>query len=203
MDSFIQGLMLGYGVALPIGPLMILIIQYSLRGFKYGLSLGLGAMSADLIFFALLSFGILKFAQNDLVLKILGGFGACFLLYLAYTIFKSAHKIQVNGANNAKNGAQNVLKGFIKGFLLNGINPFVLIFWLSVSSFVATTKSASLAMLGVVIGIFSTIFAVALSVSHFGRAMSVRTARLITQGSALLVAFFALLMAYNTFIKGI
>lgn len=200
MDSFIQGLMLGYGVALPIGPLMILIIQYSLRGFKYGISLGLGAMSADLIFFALLSFGVLKFAQNGLILKILGGFGACFLLYLAYAIFKSADKIRVSSSASSK---ENVLKSFIKGFLLNGINPFVLIFWLSVSSFVATTKSASLAMLGVVIGIFSTIFAVALSVSHFGRAMSVRTARLITQGSALLVAFFALLMAYNTFIKGI
>lgn len=200
MNSFIQGLMLGYGVALPIGPVMILIMQYSLRGFKFGLSLALGAMSADLMFFALLSFGLLSFVKNPLLLKILGALGACFLLYLAFSIFKSAEKISVNGTNQGK---ENIIKCFIKGFFLNGINPFVLMFWLSVSSFVATTKSAGFAMLGVVLGIFSTIFFVVLIVSRLGHSMSVRTAKLITQGSSFLIVIFALLMLYNTFIKGI
>ena len=186
MDSFIQGLMLGYGVALPIGPLMILIMQYALRGFKFGLSLGLGAMSADLIFFTLLSFGLL-------------GFVAGFMLYLAFSIFKSATKISLN---STQKGKENIIKCFIKGFLLNGINPFVLIFWLSVSSFVATTKSAVFAMFGVILGIFSTIFFVVLVVSRLGHTISLRTARLITQGSALLILAFALMMIYNTFIKG-
>lgn len=199
MDLFIQGLMLGYGVALPIGPLMILIMQYALRGFKFGLSLGLGAMSADLIFFTLLSFGLLGFVKNELVLKILGGFGAGFMLYLAFSIFKSATKISLN---STQKGKENIIKCFIKGFLLNGINPFVLIFWLSVSSFVATTKSAVFAMFGVILGIFSTIFFVVLVVSRLGHTISLRTARLITQGSALLILAFALIMIYNTFIKG-
>ena len=49
-DLIIKGLILGFSVAAPIGPIGILCINRCLRnGFWSGLSTGMGAASADVI----------------------------------------------------------------------------------------------------------------------------------------------------------
>ncbi|WP_187106629.1 hypothetical protein [Campylobacter hyointestinalis] len=55
MESFIQGLLLGFGAAVPVGPVNILIMSYSLKRYALGTGVGLGAMSVD-IFYMLLMF---------------------------------------------------------------------------------------------------------------------------------------------------
>jgi arginine exporter protein ArgO len=50
-SSFIEGLVAGFGIAIPFGPISILIIETSIRkGFQYGFAAGMGAASADFIF---------------------------------------------------------------------------------------------------------------------------------------------------------
>ena len=71
MDSFITGILLGLGVAIPIGPLNILIMNYSLSSFGRGFALGMGAMSADILYFVLLSLGVLVVFDNIGFLKAL------------------------------------------------------------------------------------------------------------------------------------
>jgi arginine exporter protein ArgO len=50
-DTLFQGLVAGYGIAVPVGPIGILIIELGIRrGFRVAFSGGLGAASADLIY---------------------------------------------------------------------------------------------------------------------------------------------------------
>jgi arginine exporter protein ArgO len=54
--SFIQGLIAGYGIAIPLGPIAILIIELGIRrGFWVAFSAGAGAASADLIYASIAS----------------------------------------------------------------------------------------------------------------------------------------------------
>jgi arginine exporter protein ArgO len=51
LDSFLSGVVAGYGIAIPVGPIAVLILELGLhRGFKVALSAGAGAASADLIY---------------------------------------------------------------------------------------------------------------------------------------------------------
>jgi arginine exporter protein ArgO len=51
LDAFLSGIIAGYGLAIPVGPIAILIIELGLRrGFWIALSAGTGAVSADLIY---------------------------------------------------------------------------------------------------------------------------------------------------------
>jgi arginine exporter protein ArgO len=54
MDAFLQGMLAGYGIAVPVGAIAILIVEMGLRnGFRSGFLAGAGAASADLVYAAL------------------------------------------------------------------------------------------------------------------------------------------------------
>ena len=51
LDVFLNGVVAGYGIAIPVGPIAVLILELGLRrGFRVALSAGAGAASADLIY---------------------------------------------------------------------------------------------------------------------------------------------------------
>lgn len=51
LDAFLSGVLAGYGIAIPVGPIAILILELGLRrGFWISFSAGAGAASADLIY---------------------------------------------------------------------------------------------------------------------------------------------------------
>jgi threonine/homoserine/homoserine lactone efflux protein len=51
LDLFVQGLIAGYGIAIPIGPIAIVIIELGIRqGFPVAFCAGAGAASADLVY---------------------------------------------------------------------------------------------------------------------------------------------------------
>jgi arginine exporter protein ArgO len=51
IDAFLSGLVAGYGIAIPVGPIAILILELGVRrGFWIALSAGAGAATADLIY---------------------------------------------------------------------------------------------------------------------------------------------------------
>jgi len=53
---FVQGLIAGYGIAVPVGPIAILIIELGIRrGFSVAFCGGAGAASADLVYATLVS----------------------------------------------------------------------------------------------------------------------------------------------------
>src|SRR3989442_10296355 len=50
-DAFVLGLAAGYGIAIPVGPVALLIVQTAMRrGFRAGAAAGAGTATVDLIF---------------------------------------------------------------------------------------------------------------------------------------------------------
>lgn len=201
MDSFITGILLGLGVAIPIGPLNILIMNYSLSSFGRGFALGMGAMSADIGYFVLLSLGVLAIFDQPLIFKSIAIFGAVFLLYMSYACYKNANKMLAKIANS-KHG-ESLLACYLKGLGLNSINPFIVGFWLSLSSVVASSANWMISALGVLLALFGWVAGLSLATSLARRVISAKVARSFSYVSAVLMLFFTAFLIYNTFFKDI
>ncbi|MCI7236660.1 LysE family transporter [Campylobacter sp.] len=201
MDSFITGILLGLGVAIPIGPLNILIMNYSLSSFGRGFALGMGAMSADILYFVLLSLGVLVVFDNTWIFKSIAIFGAIFLLYVAWTCYKNASKMLAK-ISCAERG-ENLLACYLKGLGLNSINPFIIGFWLSLSSVVVSSANWMIAALGVLLALFAWVLGLSILTSLARRIISAKVARIFSYVSAVLMLFFTAFLIYNTFLKDI
>lgn len=200
MDSFLAGLLLGYGASVPIGPVNILIMAYALRSFRLGFGVGLGAMSTDMFYLLLMSFGVLVFLDNQIISTVLAIFGFLFLLYIAYLTFKSADKL-LPKPNENDTKESTFLGCYIKGLLLNLVNPYIIAFWLSVSSFAAGNNSVFLSLLGLMVAISTWIFGLPFAVSKSRKFISEKVAKIFAYVSSALIVFFAFMIIYNTFLK--
>lgn len=201
MDSFITGILLGLGVAIPIGPLNILIMNYSLSSFGRGFALGMGAMSADILYFVLLSLGVLVVFDNPWIFKSIAIFGAIFLLYMAWTCYKNASKMLAKISNTER--GESLLACYLKGLGLNSINPFIIGFWLSLSSVVVSSANWMIAALGVLLALFAWVLGLSILTSLARRIISAKVARIFSYVSAVLMLFFTAFLIYNTFLKDI
>ena len=201
MDSFITGILLGLGVAIPIGPLNILIMNYSLSSFGRGFALGMGAMSADILYFVLLSLGVLVVFDNPWIFKSIAIFGAIFLLYMAWACYKNASKTLAKISNTER--GESLLACYLKGLGLNSINPFIVGFWLSLSSVVASSANWMIAALGVLLALFAWVLGLSILTSLARRIISAKVARIFSYVSAVLMLFFTAFLIYNTFLKDI
>lgn len=91
VNLFFRGVMLGFAIAAPVGPIGLLCIRRSLSyGAMAGLLSGLGAATADGVYGAVAAFG-LAVVSNFLTdqSKWLGIIGGLFLCYLGVTTFLS------------------------------------------------------------------------------------------------------------------
>ncbi|MDY0233614.1 MAG: LysE family transporter [Sulfurimonas sp.] len=148
---FFEGFLLGLGAAVPLGPINILIMNEAIKEYKSAVMIGLGAMSSDIIYLFLIMLGLVAFFKQPYILNFLSLFGAFFLIYLAYGIFKSRNSKQKTGQVPKKS---TYSKLYIKGLTLTFINPYTIGFWLSVSGFVA---SKELEMFATLFGMLSAI----------------------------------------------
>ena len=182
---------MGLGVSVPIGPVNVLIMSYALRSYTKALCLGFGAMSADMLYLALSAFGISRLAKIPIVFACISVFGAAFLLYIALGIYRQAKRsVQIQSVELGSHVAV-----FGKGFLLNIFNPYVIMFWLSVSASIGRERFG-LALAGLVCGILSWITLFALVVYKSRAKISDRAARAFAYISALILLFFALKLIY-------
>ena len=117
-------------LALSPGPDNIFVLTQSIvNGKKFGLATVFGLMTGCLIHTTLVAFGvstIIKESQNlFLAIKI---FGAGYLVYLAYKVYKSDSEITLSIKNVEK---KTTLQLFKTGFLMTVLNPNVTIFFLA------------------------------------------------------------------------
>jgi len=111
------------------GPdIMYVLVQSVTNGKKYGIATSLGLVSGIIIHTSLVAFGvsaILK--QSETIFFIIKLLGALYLLYLAYSTYKSKEEILLT-TNTEKKG---LLKLYKRGFIMNVLNPKVSIFFLA------------------------------------------------------------------------
>lgn len=136
LQYLLFGLFLGWGAAIPIGPINLEMTRRNLRyGTPAGVALGMGAGLADLTFLVLLSFGALQILVHPLIIKIVGLLGALILAWFGYSALRAdPKKVKAIHDNSAK---RSFGRNLIEGYLLTLINPFTLMFWSSISATIA------------------------------------------------------------------
>src|SRR5690606_3955794 len=116
-------------LAISPGPDNIYVLTQSLvNGTKSGIATTAGLISGCIVHTTLLAFGISAIiTASDKVFYGIKIFGACYLLYLAYKVFKSDEHISL--AENAPKKSYAQL--FKTGVIMNLVNPKVMIFFLA------------------------------------------------------------------------
>src|SRR5215472_14259762 len=86
-----KGLIIGFSIAAPVGPIGVLCIRRSLaEGRLIGLTTGLGAATADAIYGCIAAFGLTAISSFLMGQRFwLGLFGGLFLCYLGVRTFMS------------------------------------------------------------------------------------------------------------------
>ncbi|SHI68443.1 LysE family translocator [Aquimarina spongiae] len=112
------------------GPDNIFVLMQSMaNGKKYGLSVVAGLMTGCIIHTSLLAFGVsVIIKQSETLFFIIKLFGAFYLFFLAYKVFRSESSIQLSEVGVPK---KNPLQLFKQGFIMNLLNPKVSIFFLA------------------------------------------------------------------------
>ncbi|MEZ0318583.1 MAG: LysE family translocator [Pyrobaculum sp.] len=124
--KFGTGVLLGYSLAVPPGPMNALIAAWSLRSFRHGFAVGAGAMSADFLLM-LITAWLYTFLKNLSQVYFVPFYtaGGVFFLYLAYKI-ASSRPPQRGSATS-----QSPVRGYLLGLSLGLVNPYQVGWWLT------------------------------------------------------------------------
>jgi len=152
-------------LAISPGPDNIFVLMQSIvNGRKFGLATVFGLMTGCVIHTSLVAFGVSAIIkQNEYLFLIIKIFGASYLLYLAYKVYKSDAEISFSTENVQQKTALQLFKS---GFLMNVLNPKVTIFFLAFFPQFLFSKTISIVIQFYVLGflfilvsfiIFSTI----------------------------------------------
>ena len=196
ITSFLEGFLLGLGAAVPLGPINVLIMSNALRHYGAAVALGSGAMSADITYLLLILLGLFHFMEDPTIKLIMAVAGSAFLLYLAWLIFKGRNE----PIHLQKIEKPRLLSNWLKGYTLTLLNPYTVIFWLSVSAYIAAKNLDPLfTVLGLLSAILCWITLMPLAIHKTKHLFSQRVVTLFSVASAAILAFFALGMLWNTF----
>jgi threonine/homoserine/homoserine lactone efflux protein len=159
--NVIEGIGMGLLLSLIVGPVFFALIQNSIeKGFKYAVAMAAGIVLSDSIYVLVSYFGVTLVTQNPLVEVVLGYVGGVFLIGFGVVSFvkKSMDRPSTGGISA---GRPLKRKGFLKGFSLNGVNPFVMLFWVSIASMIRLKEAFSaLDVIGFYLGMLLTSFIV-------------------------------------------
>ncbi|MEQ8419038.1 MAG: LysE family translocator [Arenibacter algicola] len=108
---------------------IFVLIQSIANGKKYGIATVAGLMTGCLVHATLLAFGVSAIIKSNpnlfFVIKL---FGAIYLVYLAYKVFRSSDHLELPNRGVSKKSLGALYK---QGFIMNVLNPKVTIFFLA------------------------------------------------------------------------
>lgn len=198
IESFFAGVLLGWGVAIPVGPITVLMMSYALQSYTKSLCIGLGASFVDMVYLGLILFGMTQIFNNEIFIKVFSIFGACYLTYMAWGIYQGM-KSEIKAVKTEQNSHMVM---FIKGMLLNITNPYVMMFWFSMATTLVTGDNSFVLMLsGLWVGIVSWITFFPYVVYRSRNFLSKRVMNILNFGSIAIIMGFVVYILYNAFIK--
>jgi threonine/homoserine/homoserine lactone efflux protein len=121
---YLKGIVIGFSIAAPVGPIGVLCIRLTLAGGRRrGLAAGLGAASADAIYGALAGFGLT--AVSSLLVNhrgVLGLAGGLFLCYLGIRIVTAGP-----AEKEARINKKSLAGTYASTFFLTLVNPMTIL----------------------------------------------------------------------------
>jgi threonine/homoserine/homoserine lactone efflux protein len=155
MGIFLRGLLIGFSIAAPVGPIGVLCIRRTLaEGRLAGFLSGMGAASADMFYGAVAAFGLT--AIQDVLLgqsnwlRLIGG---TFLLFLGVKTFLTKPAEQA-----AKSSRGGLFGAYLSTFFLTITNPITILSFIAIFAGLRLTETggnyaiASTMVLGVFLG---------------------------------------------------
>ena len=195
-DAFVKGMIIGFSIAAPVGPIGVLCIQRTISyGRLSGLLTGLGAATADGFYGAVAAFGLTAISGflvgQQFWFKLIGG---AFLLYLGIKTFLSRPAGQAAAQDH-----KGLASDYASTFFLTLANPatilsFVAVFaGLGLGGANSNEVTAFFMAAGVVIG--SALWWLLLSggVSLFREKLSTSSLSLVNNISGAIIVIFALM----------
>ncbi|MEM1407070.1 MAG: LysE family transporter [Bacteroidota bacterium] len=136
----INGVVFGLVLSVLVGPVFFMLLQTSIQyGFKKALLVAIGISLSDIFYISLAYFGLATVLERSGIQVYLGyGGGTILILFGLASILKKAKVGTL--ADHTKSG-EGFYRFITRGFLVNGMSPFVLIFWLGTMS-LATVEYA-------------------------------------------------------------
>jgi threonine/homoserine/homoserine lactone efflux protein len=201
LGLFAHGVVLGFSIAAPVGPIGMLCIRRTLQnGFKSGLASGLGAASADALYGAIAAAGLTLaadfLARQQIWLGILGG---VFLLFLGVRTFRSPPP----EADGQESQANKLGGDYLSTFLLTLSNPITILSFaalfggLSTGAGAGFRASAFVLVLGVFSGSALWWLSLSIGVSLFRRRFSQGLMRWVNRLAGAVIVGFGIVMLWR------
>jgi len=114
------------GVMAP-GPMFTMTLAKSLKSPWAGVQVALGHAVIEVPLIILVYFGLAHFFQNDYVQLVLSVVGGGMIVWMGYGLYRSRKEL-------AREGKDTSYNAFVAGILMSGLNPFFLIWWVTVGS---------------------------------------------------------------------
>lgn len=139
MGVFFGYIFLGLTLAAPIGPVNAAQLDKGIKsGFFHAWLVGLGAMTADVIYMMMVFFGVVHFLEIPFMKSFLWSFGFFVLVYTGIESILHAGKVSSNTSSNEESPARS----FFSGFFMSISNPLTILFWLGIYGSVLAKTSA-------------------------------------------------------------
>ena len=114
------------GVMMP-GPMFTVTLAKSLKSPWAGVLVSLGHAVVEVPLILLVYFGLANFFQNEIVKLVLSVLGGGMIVWMGYDLFRARRKL-------AREGKDTSYNAFTAGILMSGLNPFFLVWWVTVGS---------------------------------------------------------------------
>jgi threonine/homoserine/homoserine lactone efflux protein len=152
MDSMLlKGIIIGFSIAAPVGPIGLLVIRRTLAyGFLAGIFSGLGASVADAVYAGIAGFGVTYISDLLLSFRVwLTIIGSCFLVMIGYRIMQSPPM-----THDGPVSSKGLINSFISTFFLTLTNPLTIIVFMAVFAAFADITLDYLSALLLISGVF-------------------------------------------------
>ncbi|CAM3741494.1 LysE family transporter [Mesobacillus zeae] len=200
MSIFFGYIFLGLSLAAPIGPVNAAQMDKGIRsGFLHAWLLGLGAVTADIVYMLAVYMGVVRFLETPLIQTFLWLFGSFVLLYTGIESVAGAGKIVMRD-----NKDESKSKSFISGFLMSISNPLTILFWLGIYGSVLAKAASSygtselvLYSSAIILGLVTWDIVMAAISSSFRKLLTVRILTWISVLSGISLIAFAIYFGYQ------
>lgn len=197
LGLIIYGMTVGVTLAAPIGPINVEIIRRGIRdGFVHGWVLGLGALSADTIYAALIVGGLTPLADRPTLRVPLFLAGGVMLAWVGWMSVRTALR---GDAADAYDTVPRRGRSYATGFLMAIFNPMGIVYWLSVGAALVADAvqrvgqvGSPVLVMGVMFGIFCWVTFISVLAQISRRFVTGPGMRWVTGVSGLIIIGFAL-----------
>ncbi|MET1160527.1 MAG: LysE family transporter [Thermoprotei archaeon] len=186
--NYFYGLLYGFSLAIPPGPMNALIASRSLNSYREGFFTGFGALTADLIFMFITYLAYSLVVEWDLTAFYL--IGSTYMFILAYLVYESKPQMR------SRDHARGVLFSYFSALFLGLTNPYQILWWVTVGlSFLSLFGLSSIIGLFTAILVWITIFP---HIIRLGYSFSAKkTVYVVKAFSVIVLVIFAAILLYN------